>query len=511
MKMKTPQLIAAALVGALAITSGCVGLQAAENQTPTDNWKRNHMSFAEVQSIDSHIGKLRFENGYPADKETTTKLYDELDFQRATQAVIWSLPAIGCAGFADGSFKYFGATHNDLIFWEGYLDTKSLALTGNNTTLYAVSILDLAKDGPIVLDIPPGPTGGMVDDFWWRSQAMIGLAGPDAGKGGKFLLLPPGYKGDVPTEGYFVVRCSMNDLNFMIRGFVNDGDLAAAVGIIKKVRVYPYSQRDNPKPNRFFNATGQPVNTLAPEGMRYWELLSNMINNNPVDARDRFFLAMLKPLGIEKGKPFKPDARQMKILEEAMVVGNSMAAANTFEPRISGATFYPGTQWMSAVLLDPSQETEYYSQLDERLHWFFIATYMNPSMALTKPGPGSVYIQSFKDKDGHWLDAAQNYRLRVPANAPAKQFWSITVYDGMTRSMLPNAANKAALTSNDKLKLNADGSVDLYFGPKAPQGLESNWVDTRPSKGFFLWFRSYTPTAAFFDKSWFLPDIEKVK
>ena len=136
---------------------------------------------------------------------------------------------------------------------------------------------------------------------------------------------------------------------------------------------------------------------------------------------------------------------------------------------------------------------------------------MNPHMAQTKPGPGSVYIQTFKDKDGQWLDGARNYRLRVPANAPAEDFWSITVYDIKTCSMIQNAANESARTSRDKLKLNSDGSVDLWFGPEAPKGSEGNWVDTRPSKGFFLWFRSYSPTAAFFDKSWSLPDIEQVK
>jgi hypothetical protein len=220
---------------------------------------------------------------------------------------------------------------------------------------------------------------------------------------------------------------------------------------------------------------------------------------------------MLKPLGLEKGKSFSPDARQQAILEEGARVGRAMAAANTFEARLEGANWYRGTNWMASVLLEPGQESENYSQLDERLHWFYIATYMNPHMAQTSPGPGSVYIQTFKDKDGLWLDGARNYRLAVPPDAPADDFWSITLYDVETRSMIQNAANKSALTSRDELKLNRDGSVDLRFGPKAPQGAEANWVDTRPSGGFFLWFRSYSPTAAFFDKSWSLPDVERVK
>lgn len=465
-------------------------------------------SFAET--INTRIGPLSFENNYPANKATTNKLYDEMDFQRATQAVLWSLPAMSFSGFSDGMRSHLMAKHNDFIIFENYLDTKTLALTGNNVTVYAISLIDLAKDGPVVLDIPAGPTAGMIDDGWWRSQTMVGLVGPDKGKGGKFLLVPPNYQGELPSKGYFIVHSSMNDLNFMIRGFVKNGDVAAASNMLKQVQIYPYSQRNNPRKTRIINASGQAINTLAPEGLEYWQQLSDMINNNPVDDRDRFFLAMLKPLGIEKGKPFNPDLRQQKILQEALVLGTAMAAANTYDPRLEGANFYPGTQWQQTVLLNPSQEAEHYSQLDERLYWFFNATYMNESMALKKAGPGSVYIQSFKDQDGKWLDASHNYRLRVPANVPAKQFWSITVYDSATNSMLPNAANKAARTTYDNLNKNADGSIDLYFGPQSPKGLEDNWIDTKPAKGFFVWFRSYTPTEAFFDKSWSLPDIEKL-
>jgi hypothetical protein len=465
---------------------------------------------ARAQDIDTHIGKLSFENGYPS-KGTATKLYDEMDFQRATQAYLWSFPAVSNAAMQAALFRDMGVTYNDFVAFDNFLDTKSIFLTGNTTTIYAACMVDLRRDGPIVLEIPPGPTAGMVDDFWFRSIIEVGRTGPDKGQGGKFLLVPPGYRGDLPKEGYFIVTATMNNNNILVRGLVQNGDVAATQALMKELRVFPYSQRDNPKPTRSFSGTGKAINSLEPDGLAYWQLLAEVINNNPVHERDRFFMAMLKPLGIEKGKPFAPDARQKQILEEGERVGRAMAMTNTFEARLSGATWYPGTNWMRSVMLDPSQEAENYSQLDERLHWFYVATYMNPSMALTKAGPGSVYIQSFKDRGGQWLDAAKSYQLRVPTNAPAKDFWSITVYDNRTRSMIQNSANKSALTSNDKLKLNADGSVDLYFGPQAPKGLENNWVDTRPAKGFFVWFRAYTPTEAFFDKSWSLPDIEEVK
>jgi hypothetical protein len=439
-----------------------------------------------------------------------TKLFDEMDFQRATQAYLWAFPAVSNESIRLGLLRDLSVDRNDVAIVDKFLDTKSLFLTGNSTTIYAVSMVDLVKNGSVVLDVPAGPMAGMVDDFWFRSVTEIGRTGPDAGKGGKYLLVPPGYKGELPAQGYFVIRPTMNNNNIMVRGFVQGDDVAAAVAMMKRVRVYPYSQRENPKPTKFVSCSGQAVDTLEPEGLEYWKRLSDVLNNNPVEERDRFFVAMLKPLGIEKGKQFSPDARQKKILEEGARVGKAIAAVNTFAARLPNANWYPGTNWMASVLLDPSQESESYSQLDERLHWFYIATYMNPHMAQTQPGPGSVYIQTFKDNGDNWLDAAKSYRLRVPANAPAKDFWSITVYDTKTRSMIQNAGNRSALTSRDALKVNDDGSVDLWFGPAAPKGFEVNWVDTRPSKGFFLWFRSYSPTAAFFDKSWSLPDVEQV-
>ena len=264
---------------------------------------------------DTRIGKLSFGNGYPS-KDTATKLYDEMDFQRATQAYLWAFPAVSNQSIQVGLFRDLGADFNDIVLFDKFLDTKSLFLTGNTTTMYALAVVNLAKDGPVVLEIPPGPTAGMVDDFWFRSVTEVGRTGPDGGKGGKFLLVPPDYKGDVPTEGYFVVRATMNNNNILVRGLVQGDDVAGAVAMMKKLRIYPYSQRENPKPNRTFSGSGKAIDSLEPEGLEYWKRLSDVINNNPVHERDRFFMAMLKPLGIEHGKPFAPDERQKRILEE---------------------------------------------------------------------------------------------------------------------------------------------------------------------------------------------------
>ena len=224
-------------------------------------------------------------------------------------------------------------------------------------------------------------------------------------------------------------------------------------------------------------------------------------------------MAMLKPLGIEKGKPFNPDARQRAILEEAARIGDAMGRTMLFEgdQRIAGANAFGGTHWNWVVLNRADQETEHYSQLDERLHYTYGAIYTSPNIGSKKPGPGSEYVQTFKDKDGNHLDGGKSYRLHVPAKVPAGAFWSLTLYDTATRSMVVNASGDAARSSYDKLKTNTDGSIDLYFSPKAPAGEEANWIETVPGKGFYPMFRFYTPMPGVFDGSWKLPDVELTK
>jgi hypothetical protein len=250
------------------------------------------------------------------------------------------------------------------------------------------------------------------------------------------------------------------------------------------------------------------MDSIAPRGFEYWERLADTINQEPVDERDRFFHAMLMPLGIQKGKPFKPDERQKKILTDAAELGFLMAQTISMAPRLNNAASYPGTRWEWVVTMNPNQESEHYSQLDERTDYTFEAITMAEGMVKPLVGAGSQYMSAAKDKNGEWLEGGKNYRLCVPADVPVKEFWSVTVYDNMTRSMVQTDTNKAALSSYDKLKVNSDGSIDLYFGPQAPQGKESNWVKTSPGKGWFTYFRWYGPTQAFFDKTWTLPDIQ---
>src|SRR5688572_30759694 len=309
--MKRNKQCALAIAVAIALTFG-----SAEAQTP--------------DSVKTRIGTLTFKQGYPTE-ETSRKLFDEMDYQRAVQAYLWAYPAVSFESIRSATKRDLGADLNDLVIADNYADPKGLWLTANDTTIYALTNVDLGKSGPIVVEIPPGAIVGIIDDFWQRSIADVGLPGPDGAKGGKFLLLPPVYKGDTPQTGYHVLQGTMNNYNVMVRGIVQNGDKDAAVQNVKRVKIYPLSEGSNPRPNKFTSMSGRVMDTTPPTGMAFWECLSAFINNNPVQERDLFYMAMLKPLGIEKGKEFKPDARQRKILEEAAQMGDAMGRVMLFE------------------------------------------------------------------------------------------------------------------------------------------------------------------------------------
>ncbi len=295
----------------------------------------------------ARLGALTFERGYPT-ADTTRKLFDEMDYQRAVQAYLWAYPAVSFESIRLAAKEVYGNDYMDISIADKFVDTKSIYLTANDTTIYAFANVDLGQAGPVVLDIPPGAIVGLIDDFWQRSATDVGLPGPHGDKGGKFLLVPPGYTGQVPSQGYEVRQGTMNNYNIMVRGIVTnlDTDVPNAVERVRKVRIYPLNEAGNPKPNRFTSMSGAAINTLPPDGIEFWVRLSAFINNNPIQERDLFFMAMLKPLGIEKGKPFQPDARQRAVLEEASRVGDAMGRTMLFdaEHRFSGATAIPGDE-----------------------------------------------------------------------------------------------------------------------------------------------------------------------
>ena len=459
-----------------------------------------------METRDTRIGKLEFENGYPSEA-TVDKLYNELDFQRACQAYIWALPAVASMSLAGTYQNSLGAKYGDLISLTTF-DDLSYGITANATTPYYLMAYDLDKLGPVVFQEPAGATAGFIDDLWQRPVADLGVPGVYKGKGGKHLVLGPGQKAPDDVQGYHVVKSRSNLIVAFLRDLETDPQRAKKV--IDAFQIYPYSKKSNPVKTKIIPAGGRVWATNQPRGMAYWQQLSDAINGNPVEERDGFFMAMLKPLGIEKGKPFKPTASQKKILEEAVFVGEAMAMANDFEKRGGMGHYADGTAWDIALTTNIEQKSKYYAQLDERAAWFYEAYSTSKGMTTTTPGVGSIYLSTYKDSDGKWLDGAKNYRLRVPANVPVKNFWSVTVYHNDTRYLIQNKQKRADRSSRMDLLKNADGTIDIYFGPTVPEGKDQNWVPTNPDEGWFPYFRLYGPLEAYFDRSWVLPSIQNI-
>lgn len=462
---------------------------------------------ARAQEIDTRIGVMDLELGVPT-KASAERLFDTLDFQRACQAYLWALPTVGFEYVLREQRSSLGAKNGDVVIYKGYRDVSRF-LTPNVTTPYIIGFMDLAEAGPMVLQVPAGAIAGSAMDFWQRPLTDFGMTGPDQGKGGLYLLVgpgqnvPPGLPADVK-----IVRSTTFGIGFFYRAL--DTDPVKAESMEKAIRTYAWSQRDNPRPTQHIKPAAPQTATL-PRGMGYWEQLAAVINREPVDDRDRFFVAMLRPLGIERGKEFKPEERQRQLLTEAAQVGELMAMANSFDKRFPGSRYQPNAHWDYVIMADPAQDLPDYSQLDERGAYFYEAVALSKGMVTKTPGVGQAYLGSYRDKNGHAFDGGKSYRLRVPPNPPAKQFWSVTVYDTQTRGIIQNSQQIADRSSRQELVANADGSVNIYFGPTAPKGFEKNWIPTVPGRSWFTYFRLYAPMEPYFERSWPLPDIELVK
>lgn len=335
------------------------------------------------------------------------------------------------------------------------------------------------------------------------------VIGPDKGDGGKYLILGPNDP-DMRPDGYRVVRSSTNNVFIGVRTV--DPNKEKALALMAAFKLYPYSQRENPPNTRHIQPNGRKWSGTQPRGLAYWEGVAKFVNQENVQERDRMIMGMLKPLGIEKGKPFAPDARQKKILAEGARVGEVMARTIGYEKRFEGATVWPKKKWeISLYLKETNQETPHYTEIDERSSWFYEAVGVSDGMMGRTVGAGQLYLESSKDSKGHWLDGSKTYTLRITPNAPVAQFWSFTVYDNETRCFVDTGVPPDRSSRDDIVK-NADGSVDLYFAPKLPKGKPAqNWIKTLPGKGWFTYFRLYGPTQPYFDRTWVLNDIELMK
>jgi hypothetical protein len=507
MKTKNKQnLLAAALMGALAATT-TFAADAPKLKMTTDI----PPEITTPDTVETRLGTLKFNDGFP-DEATVAKVYDNLDFQRGVQAFLTCVSGASEAAIRAG-IRSFGPDNQTVVLFENLMDSKSLFLTANTESVYAWRWLNL-KDGPMVLETPPNVLG-VIDDFWFRNVIDFGLVGPDKGKGGKFLILPPGYTGKIP-KGYIVAHSPTFNNLFFWRGSLVNGDPKPAVDSFKKtVKVYPLGKDASASKMTYINGSGKEMNTIHANNYKFFEEINQLVQEEPSSAMDVETLGTLAAIGIEKGKPFEPDARMQKILTDAAAVANATARAIVFSQRDKEAYLYPNSAWNNYCTLTGESYNFVRNGsrvLDSRTYMYYFATINTPAMILKMVGAGSQYLMAFKGGDGQMLDGAKTYKLHLPPNIPVKNFWSLVVYDNQTRSMLQTDSPFPSMSSQRKgIVTNPDTSVDVYFGPTAPAGHEANWVQTVPGKGWNVILRLYGPLDPFFDKTWRPSEIELVK
>ncbi|WP_104165142.1 DUF1254 domain-containing protein [Cryobacterium sp. N22] len=507
-------------------------------------------SLSTPDRIESRLGTLEFNDGAPSEA-TAELLYEHLDFLHGVEAFINSYPGASTTAMHRGLRSIGVEDNKGVVIFSELMDSSSLFLTANCDTVYAIGFLDLS-DGPMVIEVPAleAPSGilGAVDDMWFRWITDIGLPGPDRASGGKYLFAGPDYEGTLPDSGFHVSHSRTNGVLYFLRAFMIDNDPTVPSQVLRDgLRVYPYvaggpgtaiatflagkaplGQASTLAEIVFVEGSGLAFNTIPPSDSGYWDVVNELVQAEPADAGEPETLGLLARVGIVKGQPFDPDGRMRKALEESVVVGNATARTVAVSPREEeGWAFYPGSQWFNPLwaggyeFLDPPPQItpdgvvqsphEGTRKLNARTAFFYAYTGITPAMCMRLTGVGSQYIFTMRDAEGAYLDGGRDYRLSLPPNIPQSRFWSVMVYDRQTRSMLQTDQAKPDLGSQSgTVEANQDGSTDIYFGPSSPEGKSTNWLQTDPSKGYFVILRLYSPLQPFFDKSWRPSEFEPV-
>ena len=517
-------------------------------------------SITTPDKVELSIGTLEYKDGAPS-KETVVKVYDYLDLMHGVEAFVNAYQGASVAALFKG-FNDAGVPDNTALIWSELMDAKSQFLTANADTVYFWVNLNVTQ-GPLVVETPPLSLG-VIDDIWFRWVTDFGLPGPDRGEGGRYLMVPPGYKGELPQSGYVVCKLRTTRATALGRSFLENNDPKPAVALIKKtLKVYPYVpggygtsiasalagdarlQRTPEhkldwaflrpqEPVKFTEGSGKVMSTIPPNDFSYFEMINDVVQKEPAEALDPEIMGSLAAVGIVKGKPFEPDARMKQILTDAAAIGTATGRTLNWGSRPSdGFYYYRNSAWMNMLwvggytfetpppqvsadgTITPNAPTGYRT-LDARTAMFFYATGITPAMIMRLTGIGSQYVGAFVDANGEYFDGSKTYKMMLPPDVPADKFWSLTVYDNQTRSMLdtPQRYPRAGSQSypSPAAVANPDGSTTVYFGPSKPAGVsDGNWIQTTPGKGWNTLLRLYSPLETFFTKEWRPSEIELVK
>lgn len=500
--------------------------------------------------LETSIGTLEFKDGAPS-AATAEKVRDSLDYIRGVDAFMNAYSGASAYAIRKG-FQSVGAEDNTVVIFSELMDYNSVFLTANVDTIYTVAAIDLTK-GPMVIEVPPRAIGTL-NDMWFGWIIDIGAPGPDRGQGGKYLILPPDYDGPLPDNGYFVGTSKTNKALYAVRANLENNDPKPAVANIKeRLKIYPYTpggygtsiataldgkvrlEKDPPiPPTNFIEGSGKAFNTVPPSDYSFFEMINELVQSEPATSTSPEVLGQLAAIGIVKGKPFNPDARMKKILTDAAAVGS--AAGRMFNWRayeVPGWAFYPDSMWATMMWEGgytfetppaPVSKEGYFKPipatgartLNARTGFYYGYTMDSPGMIMQMPGVGSQYLMGFIDADKNYFDGSKTYRVTLPKDIPAAAFWSFTVYDNQTRSLLatpqryPRAGSQSYPTPAAVAE--ADGATTVYFGPTKPADVkDGNWIQTDPKKGWFTLLRLYSPLEPFFTKEWRPGEVELVK
>jgi hypothetical protein len=448
----------------------------------------------------------------PAFGQSTDDLARREIERRGVEAMIWGMPAVNADLMLQEMLTRTNAKQNDVLFWSRPANWKNQTLTPNPDSIYFMCFWNV-KDGPIVIEVPPaagGSIAGNIVNAWQMPLEDAGAEGADKGKGGKYVILPPGYNGAVP-QGYFVLHSDTYTGFALLRSNLashGDADIAKSVAYGKMIKVYKLAQATNSPTTNFVDTADTLFDSTIRYDASFYRNLDRVVQTEPWLQRDRAMIDQLRTLGIEKGKPYNPGAKTDEALNAAAQEAHVLMSRRYDEgfPVINA-----GIRWFPAATAEVAHAAESgYADPNSYPIDMRGVTYTLGFTGIKRLGTAQFYLMVAKDKDGDALDGGKAYRLTVPPNAPVKQYWSVTVYDRETHALVRNMPRASLASITSGMQKNADGSVDVFFGPKAPSGKDANWVPTDPARKFELLFRLYGPEKPLFDKSWKLPDVEAV-
>jgi len=460
--------------------------------------------------------KQMYDGGWPSAKELKT-VHEQFLLQRAVQSYMMTLPTLNVIGMRDGSEAEFGSGYNVLPIWKDRMDSRALVPTPNADVIYSMSYLDLKETGPLVVYAPPKVIG-MFTDFYQRTLTDVGAAGPDRARGGLYLLLPPDYEGTVPG-GYFAFKSKTYNVFLFFRTVLAQGkdgpDTKVAVQTAERTRIYPLGSNEGKRPKmQFPNGSGKRVNMMYPTDFSYWEKLKKYIDYEPVGAFPMEVRGMLASLGIIKGQPFKPSPAAKAAMTKAVELAPKMIYANRITPGFfNRANYYDDRKYQNAWSgTDANYNMPTFTDIDVRAQYFQYAYSSAPAMVVDLVGSGSKYPVTAWDANGDLLDGANTYKLRLPPNIPAALYWAVTLYNATDGTMPETPQLLPSRNQYDKVKTAADGSVELWFAPKKPEGVdEKNWIQSIPGRAQIVAIRLYGAGTEFYDQTWKPDDVVKVK